>query len=675
MTSMRTNCPRDCYDNCGIVVSPGKDGGVIVRGDPDHPINRGSLCVKCTTAYNGAWQDPEQRLSTPLRRMGPKGAGAFEAITWEEALAEIAEQTRRVIDDRGPEAVLHTHYSGTLSMLAFLFPQRFFHRLGATEVEPDSICNLAGHVAWSAMFGISVAGFDPRTAADASCIVVWGANPSHSAPHMDKHWLGDFDGSVVVVDPIRTETAARADVHLQPLPGTDAALAFAIVHQLRVIGAWDDEFIAEHVGGADDLLPTIETCSPEWGEQQTGVSAAQIREAAQLYAAGPSLLWAGQGLQRQPTGANVMRAVGLLPALTGNIGKPGAGISYLNVAAALMGADFDDLAGASLATGEVPKINHIGLASDLEDPQRFGAFFSWNTNPLASAADQNRLRRALQRDDLFTVVVDCFATDTADHADIVLPAAGFLEFNDLTFSYMSPIVGAQQKVREPFGEALPNQEIFRRLASAMGFDEPELHESDEVLIERLLNQLDLGLTYAELAERGHVYLSDEPVDFFAERRFPTPSRRIEIASDAAVEAGLSRLPEPSIDDPPSPGRFRLLSPASRWRLNDSHANDPLIARRSGPATVTIHPADAHELGIEDKQPVRLSNESGEIELQAQVEQLAPRGVLISHKGRWPKLEPGGHNINVLHEPQSSDIEGCTAVHAVQVTVESVASPS
>lgn len=365
-----------------------------------------------------------------------------------------------------------------------------------------------------------------------------------------------------------------------------------------------------------------------------------------------------------------MRAVGLLPALTGNIAKPGAGISYLNVGAALLGADFDELGGALLAQGEAPKINHIGLAGELEDPDRFGALFCWNTNPLASAAEQARLRRALCRDDLFTVVVDCFATDTVDHADIVLPAASFLEFDDVTFSYMSPIVGAQAKVRDPIGEALPNQEIFRRLATAMGFDEPELHESDGVLIQRLLDQLSLGMTHDGLRRRGHVYLTDEPFDFFAEHGFPTPSRRIEIASDAAVAAGLDRTPTPTTDG----GRhtnttFRLLSPASQWRLNDSHANDRTIMRRSGPATVTIHPADAADLGIADGDQVCLRNTAGALELRANVDGVAPRGVLVSHKGRWPKLEPTGANVNVLHEPVSSDVEGCSAVHGTQVTLE------
>lgn len=669
MTELRTNCPRDCYDNCGIVVRPGKNGRVIVRGDPEHPINRGTLCTKCATAYNGVWQDPTERLSTPLRRVGPKGEGAFEAISWEAALREVADRTQQVVDERGPQAVVHTHYSGTLSMLAFMFPMRFFNRLGATEVEPDSICNLAGHIAWSAMFGISVAGFDPRTAADSSCILVWGANPSHSGPHMDEHWLGDFDGAVVVVDPIRTDTAVRADLHLQPFPGTDAALAFSMAHELRALGAFDDEFIAAHVHGATDVLPAIEACSPSWGEAQTGVPAEQIRRAAELYASGPALLWAGQGLQRQPTGANVMRAIGLLPALTGNIGKPGAGICYLNVAAALLGADFDELAGASLVDGAARKMNHIGLAGALEDPDRFGAMFSWNTNPLASAAEQLRLREAFRREDLFTVVVDCFPTDTVDYADIVLPAASFLEFDDLTFSYMNPIVGAQRKVRDPIGDSLPNQEIFRRLAAAMGYDEPELHETDDVLIGRLLDGLDLGLSFEGLAERGHVYLTEEPFDYFADRRFRTLSGRIEIASASLSEAGLDPVPTPVTDPAQPEGLFRLLTPASRWRLNDSHANDRTIGRRSGPATVTVHPADAADLGITDGDLVQLRNGAGEITLATAIGDIAPRGVLVAYKGRWPKLEPGGCNVNALHEANSADIEGCSAVHGTLVSLE------
>lgn len=667
--TLLTNCPRDCYDNCGIWVQAGKEGRVVVRGDPNHPVSRGSLCAKCTVAYNGAWQDPKARLRTPLRRVGDKGAGRFEEISWDEAFSTIAARLQTVIAEQGPEAILHTHYSGTISLLAYLFPMRFFHRLGATEVEPDSICNLSGHVAWSLLFGISVAGFDPRTARDASTIFVWGANPSHTAPHMDEHWLGEFEGHVVVIDPIRSETAARADLHLQPFPGSDAALAFAILRELGELGAFDETFIAAHVHGADDLRPSLASCTPEWGEAQSGVPAAAIRQAARLYAAGPALLWAGQGLQRQPTGANIMRAIGLLPAFTGNVGKPGAGFYYLNISPALVGADFDALAGAELAAGDVPKVNHIGLAAELERAQRFRAFIVWNTNPVASAAEQARLRRALTREDLFTVVVDCFPTDTVDYADIVLPAASFLEFDDLTFSYMNPIVGAQTRARDPIGEALPNMEIFRRLARAMGFEDDALFEEDEAIIARLLREMKVPLSFEELSRVGHRFLSEEPLNFHEALAFDTPSGKIEVASDAAVAEGLPRLPSPEADPRPARGMFRLLSPASKWRLNDSYANDATVAKRSGPASVTIHPEDAAELGLSEGISVRLSNEAGAIELRAVIAALAPRGVLLSHKGRWPKLEGSGANVNVLHVPRSSDVPGCSAVHGTEVRLE------
>ncbi|MXY02976.1 MAG: hypothetical protein F4Y66_09075 [Acidimicrobiales bacterium] len=244
-----------------------------------------------------------------------------------------------------------------------------------------------------------------------------------------------------------------------------------------------------------------------------------------------------------------------------------------------------------------------------------------------------------------------------------------MEFDDLTFSYMNPIVGAQRKVREPVGDSLPNQEIFRRLAAAMGYDEPELHESDEVLIERLLDGLDLGLSHSDLAERGHVYLTEEPFDYFADRRFRTPSGRIEIASASLTEVGLDPVPTPATDPAQPEGLFRLLTPASRWRLNDSHANDRTIGRRSGPATVTVHPADAADLGITDGDLVQLRNGAGEITLATAIGDIAPRGVLVAYKGRWPKLEPGGCNVNALHEGNSADIEGCSAVHGTLVSLE------
>jgi len=249
---IKTTCPRDCYDRCGIVVIK-RDGAITkVTGDPAHPITRGPLCGKCAIAYNGVWRDAGQRLLHPLRRAGPKGSGTFEPISWEAALREIAGKLTVLRDAHGAETIFHTHYTGTCSLIAGDFPCRFFARLGATEVDPDTVCNKAGHQAWDYVFGDSAAGFDPRTAKDSRCILVWGANPSHSAPHVNQHWLLGGPAKVIVVDPVRHETAAAADLHLQLRPGSDAALAFTLLHVLRRDGLLDHGYIVQSACG-DDL--------------------------------------------------------------------------------------------------------------------------------------------------------------------------------------------------------------------------------------------------------------------------------------------------------------------------------------------------------------------------------------------------------------------------------------
>ncbi|MEQ8663150.1 MAG: molybdopterin-dependent oxidoreductase, partial [Gammaproteobacteria bacterium] len=633
-TTIRTNCPRDCYDACGILVEVREGGRHRVLGDPDHPVARGKLCSKCALAYNGVWQDPDARLLHPLKRVGPRGSDRFERISWDEALATIAARMHAARDQHGAASILHTHYSGTLSLIGFLFPNRLFNYLGASEVDPDTICNAVGHVAWTLLFGNSVVGFDPRTARDAACVLVWGANPSHSAPHAHEHWLREAPGKVVVVDPIRTESADSADLHLQPRPGSDAALAFSLLHCLRRDGHFDDAYIAAHTLGFADIEADIARATPQWGEQQTGVPASDIELAASYYGAGPALLWAGQGLQRQLTGGNVMRAIGLLPALTGNIGKPGAGFSYLNITPLIAGIDLDWLGGAPIARTGGSKVSHMALAERLESDE-FKVFFSWNTNPLASAPEQQRLRRALAREDLFVVACDVFMTDTASHADIVLPAASFLEYDDLTFSYFHLIMGAQAKACDPPGEALPNAEIFRRLAHAMDLDEPALFERDEALIATMMAQMDLGLDFAALKQRGHVMLGDEPQIAWADQRFDTPSGRIEIASEQAVTLGLPRTPQAWADVEPPEGQLRLLTPASKWRMNDSYANDRHCADRTGAAALHLNPSDAARLGIHEGSTVTASNATGSITLQARLDDAVLPGTAVSYKGRWP----------------------------------------
>ena len=660
-----TTCPRACYDACGILVTV-RDGAIrSVRGDPNHPVSRGKLCRKCSIGYNGVFLDPEARLTQPLRRSGRKGEGRFQPIGWDEAIAEIAGRWGEISDGPGAQAILNAHYTGTCSLIAGSFGGRLFRRLGATEVDPDSVCNKAGHVALDYVYGTSVTGFDPRSAADAACIMVWGANPSASAPHAHDNWLPEAPGRVIVVDPVRTPTAELADLHLQPFPGSDAALAFAIAHVIVRDGLHDHELLHRHCLGWDELAPLIGPCTPEWGEQATGVPAAVIEDAARSYGAGPSLLWMGQGLQRQPTGGNVMRSVALLPAVSGNLARAGCGFLYLNDQLEI---DGDWLEAPHLGTPPEP-VSHMDLAARLEDPEGARSLICWNINIAASNPEQLRLRRALERDDLFTVVIDLFATDTCDYADLVLPAASFLEFDDLVSSYFDLSLSAQVKVVDPPGQALPNQEIFRRLAAAMGFQEPELHQSDREMIDAMLDQSGVVESFEQLAAAGTVPLTDEPVIQFADLVFDTPSGRIELASAAAEADGHPRLPQPWSDPRPAGGRLRLLSPASPWLMNDSFANDRKIARRIGPATVTLHPDDADLLGAVEGDAVRLSNEAGSLELTVAVSDMVPAGVAYSPKGRWPKREQGFSNVNVLNDGRKADFGGSTSVHGVEVLVE------
>ena len=288
---------------------------------------------------------------------------------------------------------------------------------------------------------------------------------------------------MVVVDPMRTPTAEAADLHLQPFPGSDAALAFALLHVIAREGLVDRGFVAAHTVGWDELEPLLAACTPDWGEAATGrPGRPSSRRRPQLYGQGPSLLWLGQGLQRQRTGGNVIRSCALLPAVTGNLGKPGAGFLYLNGAESRR-IDETYLAAPHLASEHPDPISHMDLAECLEDPSRSQALFCWNINIAASNPQQGRLHEALRREDLLTVAVDLFPTDTTDFADYVLPAASFLEFDDLVVSYFNLTLSAQVKAAEPMGESLPNMEIFRRLARAMGYEEPELYESDAELLE------------------------------------------------------------------------------------------------------------------------------------------------------------------------------------------------
>ena len=665
---VRTTCPRDCYDACGAIARVA-DGRIIhVRGDPTHPVSRGRLCRKCTLAYNGVFLDPAARLTAPLIRSGPKGSSEFTQATWEDAAALIADRLTEIVRRDGGRAITYMHYTGTFSLLAYFFPMRLMRRLGATEVAPDTICNDAGHTALTYVYGTSLDGFDPRTAQDAGCILVWGANPSASAPHQHEHWLAEAPGRVIVVDPLRTQTAAQADLHLQPFPGSDAALAFGIVHVLARDGLVDEAFLAHHALGWEELRPIAEACTPQWTQDRTGISSAEIERAAHIYGAGPSLLWIGQGLQRQPTGGNTVRSIATLPAVTGNLGRRGSGFLYLNGFAS-RGVDEADLSGESAYPDVPPPISHMDLVEHLQDPARSRALVCWNVNPAASCPDQLRLRRALGREDLFTVVADIFPTDTVDLADVVVPAASWLEFDDLVVPYFHRALSAQAKAAEPPGDAVPNSEIFRRLAAAMGFDDPVLREADAALIERVLKASGTGLDFAGLIARGTVWTPADDVHVqFAERVFPTPSGRVELACDAAARAGHGRLPRPHADPRPADGKLRLLSPASPWSLNASFANDAKVARRAGELTLSVGPEDAARLELADGQLAQVTSEAGSLQVPVRIDESLPAGVGVLPKGRWPKHERQGANVNVLTAARHSDMGASTSIHGLEVHV-------
>ncbi|MGH6892928.1 MAG: molybdopterin-containing oxidoreductase family protein [Dongiaceae bacterium] len=663
-TIIRTTCPRDCYDACGIAVVKRADGLVKVLGDPDHPVARGALCGKCAIAYNGVWLDPKARVTRPLKRVGPKGQGHFEPISWDQATTEIARRLKEIVSNHGAETIWHSHYTGTCSLLAGGFPQRFLNRLGASEVDPDSICNAAGHAALKYMYGASDVGFDPRTAKDANCILVWGANPSASAPHQHRHWLREARAKKIVVDPVRHPTAAEADLHLQPFPGSDAALAFAMLHVLVREGRIDRRFLTDHTIGWAELEPVIVRCSPDWAAPITGIPVGKIEEAATIYGDGPSLLWLGQGLQRQPTGGNVFRAVGLLPAATGNIGKPGAGFLYLN-GSGRRGIDGDYLEAPHLRQGERRKVSHMDLVATLGDPAKAQALITWNINIAASNPDQAHLHQILRDERLFHVAIDPFPTDTTDFADFVLPAASFLEFDDLISPYFHLSMSAQVKALEPMGDALPNQEIFRRLAKAMGFEEPELFEDDQTALDTLCRQVGLA-DFASLAAKGTVDLWPEPVPQFGDLVLPTPSGKIEIASEAAATDGHPRLPQPTVDPRPGDGFFRLLSPASAWLMNSSYNADPKIADKLGAETVTLNPVDAARLGLHEGDLLVAANETGRLELRLGIADIVPAGVALSHKSRWPKLSTQHANINALNPGRKTDMAESSAVHSVEI---------
>jgi anaerobic selenocysteine-containing dehydrogenase len=674
-------CPLDCPDTCGWVVTVRDGQAVGLRGDPDHPFTRGALCVKVNRYLEQA--AAPDRILHPLRRVGPKGSGRFERITWDEALDEIATRLSAIVDEHGGEAIWPYLGTGTLGYLQGLEGRagnRLFNVLGASEHD-DTICSVAGSTGLKYTMGTS-AGMDPEDLALSKLIILWGTNTLTSGHHLWKFiQRARAEGAhVVAIDPVRTRTAQQADEHLAPIPGTDAALAFGLLNVIVGLGAEDRDFLDRHTLGWTGLKERIADFPPERVASITGLPAESIIALGERIArTRPTAIRATMGLQRHAGGGNALRALACVPGVTGDWARPGGGLSYstgghfkLDHAALLR----DDLRARPTRVLSMTRLGE-GL---LEQDPPVKALFVIAANPVASTPHQNKVRRGLSREDLFTVVLEQFPTDTVDYADIVLPATMQHEHTDVHNGYGHLYLLWNEPAVAPPGECLSTSETFRRLARHMGLTEPSLYDSDEELARQLLDSDHpwlTGVTLDRLRKEGHVRLNvPKPFLPFAEG-FPTPSGKLEFVSARAAAAGHdpvpAYVPPAAATDTERAARYPLvlISAASHHFLNTVFANNPELRRRAGEPRITLHPADAAARGLTDGDRVRAGNERGSFDAVVEVSDRVRPGVAATTKGHWAKLS-GGSNANATVDERDADLAGGAVYHDTRVEVEPLA---
>lgn len=664
-------CALDCPDGCSWVVTVDGDRAVDLRGNPEHPFTRGGLCAKVTPFLDYAASP--RRLLHPLRRVGAKGEGRFERVSWDDALAEIAGRLREVIDRDGAEAVWPFAGTGSVGWIQGVVGsgRRLFHALGASRHDVD-ICSRAGHVGLSYTLGASL-GLDPEDLVHAGLVVLWGTNTLTTNLHLWPYvtQARDAGAPLVVVDPVRTRTAARADLHVAPRPGTDAALALGVMAELVGRGAADEAWLAERSLGWPEFRDTVLARWPaERAAQVCGLDAGVVHDFAELAATHhPLAIRTLMGVQRHAGGAQALRTISCLPAVTGAYDRRGGGLTYSTSGA----YDLDEYALTRpdlqpVRDGRLPRrlrMSMLGRELLERDDPPVQALVMWGANPVVSNPDQNRVRAGLSREDLFTVVVDHVPTDTTAYADLVLPGTTQLEHADLNDSFSHLYLHWNAPAVAPPGECLPHTEIFRRLATALAVDEPAVHASDEELARDTLGTPALtaaGVTLERLQERGWVRLPvPEPYLPFA-AGFPTPSGRFEFVSERAGRDGLGRLPGVTEPFEAAGGRrgdgdLDLVAPANHYLLNSTFAGSDRH-RRAGDATVTMHPDDALARGLGDGDLVRVGNARGWFEARLRVDDAARPGVVATTKGLSPAAN-GGRSVNATTSDAGSDGGGAT----------------
>jgi len=678
-------CPLDCPDTCSWVVTVQDGRAVKLQGNREHPFTRGSLCVKVNHFLEHT-QLPD-RLLWPLRRAGRKGEGRFARISWDEALGEIAARSRAIIERDGPQAVWPYYGTGTLGMIQGLAGagRRLWNVLGTSQ-HHLSICMAAGGFATGYTLGDNRIGMDPEGFAEARLVILWGANPLVTHHHIWKfiEAARRRGAHVVVIDPIRTRTADQADEHVAPRPGTDAALALGLLHVVVARGAEDRDFIEAHTLGWDAFRERILEYPPARVAEITGLPVGRIEELGErLATARPTAIRIGPGMQRHAGGGMAVRTITCIPGVTGDWRHPGGGVAYDTRScfkgnwAALWR---DDLRPPGTRVLAMTRLGEALL--ELRDPP-VRALLVYGSNPAASVPDQNKARRALAREDLFTVVIDHFQTDTADFADILLPATMQTEHADLHNSYGHAYLAWNAPAVAPPGECLPNTEIFRRLARALGVTESCVYDSDEALARAVLDSDELrlgGITLEALAERGWLRLGQPQPWAPLAKGFPSPSGRLEFYSSRAAESGLDPLPtytppyEAVGRDPEVARRYplALIAPAGPHFLNTEFSNLPAMRDKAGPQRVLLHAADAAPRGLRDGDVARVFNDRGEYLACVEISDRVPPGIVGGAKGHWPKLNPGGTSIAATVMEKDADMGRGAVFHDNRVEVERAA---
>ena len=652
-------CHHDCPDSCGWTVTVRDGAAVRLRGRPDHPFSQGELCPKVNRFLDRV-HSPD-RILHPLRRTGPKGGDRFERVSWDDALAEIAERLHGVIAAHGAEAILPFSDAGNQSLLAMMGGERFFHHLGASRLI-RALCGPTAGAGVAATNGTGLA-LDPMELAHSRLIILWGTNTRLTNRHL---WptieaARSRGARLVVIDPIRTLTAQAADHFVQPRPGTDVALMLAMMHVLVRDGLTDQAWVREHTSGYDELVDHVAGWTPARAAEITGLDAETIESLAREYGTvRPAAIRTLIGAEHHEHGAMFFRTLACLPALVGAWRDRGGGLARSTGAWQERHVDWAGLTRPDLLAGREPRVlnmSRLGEILTAADPP-VHATIVWNANPLVVIPDADRVRAGFARDDLFTVVHEQFLTDTARYADLVLPATTQIEAHDVVLAWGHLWMGWNEAAIEPLGEAVSNAELFRRLARAMQLDEPALYDDDLTLLRAALPGVDL-----DALRRGGLVRVPYPEDGrpWPDGGFPTASGRVELASDGLERLGHPRLPTylPAAEGPGTPLAERyplqLMTPKQHTRfLNSSYSPLPGHGSAEGEPFVEIDAADADARGLADGDRARVFNDRASLELPVRISDRLRPGVVAVPFGWWRTQHADGGVANSLTNDTITD---------------------